>query len=127
MIWTVREAFVAGFGLFTSTSFDGSPNGKLCWRKRDDFVRAARKCHGDWVTFRPSRLKEALVCGPLVVTLRSEPLTTKRIVTTSRTRRNVTAQDRPAVTAVNGYQSHGRTFMASDCFSACVTTHFLGE
>ena len=29
----VREAFVAGFGLFTSTSIEGSPNGKLCWRK----------------------------------------------------------------------------------------------
>ena len=83
MIWTVREAFVAGFGLFTSMSIEGSPNGKLCWRKRDDFVRAARKCHGDWVTFRPSRLKEALVCGPLVVTLRSEPLTPRRIVTFS--------------------------------------------
>ena len=127
MMWTVREAFVAGFGLFTSMSIECSPNSKFCWKKRDDFVRAARMCHGDWVTFRPSRLKQALVCGPLVVTLRSEPLTPRRIVTTSRTRRNVTAQDRPAVTAVNAYQSHDRTFMASDCFSACVTTHFLGE
>ena len=59
------------------------------------------------------------MCGPLVVTLRSEPLTPS--VTTSRTRRNLTAQDRPA--AVTGYHSHGRTFMASDCFSACVTKH----
>ena len=62
-----------------------------------------------------------------MVTLRSEPLTPRRIVTTSRTRRYVTAQDRSAVTEVTVYQSHGRTFMASYCLSACVTIHFLGE